>query len=52
MVGLCGRFVRRAGRRGSTAGKMPAATIMKQLLRPEALEVFVEWKTKMDKIRY
>ena len=25
---------------------------MKQLLRPEALEVFAEWKTKADKIRY
>ncbi len=25
---------------------------MKQLLRPEALEVFAEWKTKTDKIRY
>jgi len=26
--------------------------LMKQLLRPEALEVFAEWKTKTDKIRY
>ena len=25
---------------------------MKQLLRPEALKVFAEWKTKTDKIRY
>ena len=25
---------------------------MKQLLRPEALEVFAEWKTKTDKVRY
>jgi guanine deaminase len=25
---------------------------MKQLLRPEALKVFAEWKNKMDKIRY
>ena len=25
---------------------------MKQLLRPEALAVFVEWKNKADKIRY
>ena len=25
---------------------------MTQLLRPEALEVFVEWKTKTNKIRY
>lgn len=25
---------------------------MKQLLRPEALAVFKEWKNKMDKIRY
>jgi len=25
---------------------------MKQLLRPEALEVFAEWKTKADKVRY
>ncbi len=25
---------------------------MKQLLRPEALEVFAEWKTKTDKISY
>ena len=25
---------------------------MKQLLRPEALKVFVEWKNKTDKIRY
>ena len=25
---------------------------MKQLLHPEALEVFAEWKTKPDKIRY
>ena len=25
---------------------------MKQLLRPEALEVFSEWKSKPDKIRY
>jgi tRNA(Arg) A34 adenosine deaminase TadA len=25
---------------------------MKQLLRPEALAVFAEWKTKPDKIRY
>ena len=25
---------------------------MKQLLRPEALKVFTEWKTKTDKIRY
>ncbi len=25
---------------------------MKQLLRPEALKVFAEWKNKVDKIRY
>jgi tRNA(Arg) A34 adenosine deaminase TadA len=25
---------------------------MKQLLRPEALEVFAEWKSKTDKVRY
>ena len=25
---------------------------MKQILRPEALKVFTEWKTKADKIRY
>ena len=25
---------------------------MKQLLRPEALEVFAEWKIKTDKISY
>jgi len=25
---------------------------MRQLLRPEALKVFAEWKSKADKIRY
>jgi tRNA(Arg) A34 adenosine deaminase TadA len=25
---------------------------MKQLLRPEALKVFAEWKTKADRIHY
>jgi hypothetical protein len=25
---------------------------MKQLLHPEALKVFAEWKNKADKIRY
>ncbi len=25
---------------------------MKEQLRPEVLEVFVEWKTKTEKIRY
>ena len=33
-------------------GRDGRAPVLKQLLRPEALAVFAEWKTKADKIRY
>jgi tRNA(Arg) A34 adenosine deaminase TadA len=47
-IGFDDEFLYRELKRPVTRRKLP----MKQLLRAEALEVFAEWKSKPDKIRY
>jgi tRNA(Arg) A34 adenosine deaminase TadA len=42
------QFIYRELARPITRRQLP----MKPLLRPEALKVFAEWKTKVDKIAY